>query len=616
MARADTDSFIAEFPLPTTAADERALRIRLDAGRNIYNAALGEALRRLDLMRESRASQAARALPKGRERSGAFRALRCKFGFSGIDLCKFTKDCRKACWIRDHLGSQECQAITYRAFGIVEQYYFRKRGRPRFKGKAFFNSLENQCNTQGLRFKDEAVICSLRNRPELCIPIMRDPYDADGFEAEALTRRIKYPRIIRRELRGHPCWYVQLVLEGLPPERRLTGEGAVGLDIGPSMIAMNSDGDTALERFCPEVVQPWKELRRIERAMDRSRRATNPDAFNADGTWRRGAKATVRSRRYQQLAIKRRERERRLASERKRAHGELANRILGQGTEIHLEKLSYRSFQRQWGKTVKVRAPGTFVDMLSRKVKAAAGTLININPFKTALSQFDHTTGEFVKKPRSQLGKSAHKRLHYFGDGITAPIQRDLYSAFLARHCGPETLDIRQAQQAWPTAEPLLRRAMSRESQSASGQGFVLPQALRHLRADRPSKVDGWLDETGDAVAQARAPESLAVCATKTTQPNASSDTGSNPCAWRFGPRTHSPGFPVQNSAIHRYHRADVNFPVQVGTRIPATIEFYDPPAQVVQIDPVFRGYKIVVLDDVILVVDPATREIIDVIRA
>ena len=68
-------------------------------------------------------------------------------------------------------------------------------------------------------------------------------------------------------------------------------------------------------------------------------------------------------------------------------------------------------------------------------------------------------------------------------------------------------------------------------------------------------------------------------------------------------------------SAIHRYHGADVNFPVRVGTRIPAAIEFFDPPAQVLQIDPVFQGYKIVVLDDVILIVDPATREIIDVIR-
>ena len=244
----------------------------------------------------------------------------------------------------------------------------------------------------------------------------------------------------------------------------------------------------------------------------------------------------MRSRRYQQLAIKRRERERRLASERKRAHGELANRILGQGTEIHLEKLSYRSFQGAFGRSTKVRAAGAFVAVLARKVEALDGAMVEINTRKTALSQFDHTTGEFIKKPLSQ-------RMHHFGDGSTAPAYRDLYSAFLARHCGPEALDIRQAQKAWPSAEPLLRRAMLRESQSASGQGFGLPQALRHLRADRPSKVDGWLDETGDAVAQARAPESLAVCATKTTQPNASSDTGSNPCAWRFGPRTHNRGF-------------------------------------------------------------------------
>lgn len=71
----------------------------------------------------------------------------------------------------------------------------------------------------------------------------------------------------------------------------------------------------------------------------------------------------------------------------------------------------------------------------------------------------------------------------------------------------------------------------------------------------------------------------------------------------------------VGDSAIHRYRRSDVDFALQVGTRIPNTIEFYDPPAQIVQIDPAFIGYKIVVLDDVVLVVDPVTREIVDVIR-
>lgn len=71
----------------------------------------------------------------------------------------------------------------------------------------------------------------------------------------------------------------------------------------------------------------------------------------------------------------------------------------------------------------------------------------------------------------------------------------------------------------------------------------------------------------------------------------------------------------VRDSSIHRYRRSDIHFNVAVGTRIPETITFYDPPPQLVAIYPDFRYYKIVVLDDEILVIDPVTREIVDVIE-
>jgi putative transposase len=102
-------------------------------------------------------------------------------------------------------------------------------------------------------------------------------------------------------------------------------------DIGPSNIAAIGPTDAIFEQFCPSVVQPWKELRRIERAMDRSRWANNPECFDDKGRWKKGVRMCVRSKRYQALTLKRRERERRLAAERKRSHGELANRILGHG---------------------------------------------------------------------------------------------------------------------------------------------------------------------------------------------------------------------------------------------------------------------------------------------
>ena len=216
---------------------------------------------------------------------------------------------------------------------------------------------------------------------------------------------------------------------------------------------MYSDTGAAFDRFCPTVTQPWKKTRRLQRAMDRSRRATNPECFNPNRTWKKGAKATVRSRRYQALALKRRERDRRLASERKRSHGQLANAVLGRGSEVRLEKLSYKAWQKTFGRSVTVRGPGGFVAILKRKLQALDGNLVEINPYETALSQFDHTTGEYVKKPLK-------RRVHYFGDGTTAPVHRDLYSAFLARHCGCENLDVPGVIDAWPRAEQLVRRAM------------------------------------------------------------------------------------------------------------------------------------------------------------
>jgi hypothetical protein len=56
--------------------------------------------------------------------------------------------------------------------------------------------------------------------------------------------------------------------------------------------------------------------------MDRSKWANNPECFDDKGRWKKGARMHVRSKRYQALTLKRREREHRLAAEPKRSHGE------------------------------------------------------------------------------------------------------------------------------------------------------------------------------------------------------------------------------------------------------------------------------------------------------
>ena len=66
--------------------------------------------------------------------------------------------------------------------------------------------------------------------------------------------------------------------------------------------------------------------------------------------------------------------------------------------------------------------------------------------------------------------------------------------------------------------------------------------------------------------------------------------------------------------AIRHYHASEIHFTVGVGTRVPDDVIFYDAPLEFIDIDPEFSGYKIVVLDDEILVIDPETREIVEVI--
>lgn len=509
--RARTPSFIAEFPLRTTAADERALSVRLDAARQIYNAVLGEALCRLALVRESRDWQRARSMPKtigmddrgkpisNRERAALFKATLMRFGFTAASLQKFAEACRDRCWISRHLGSHDTQTTSLRAFRAVQQHAFGKRGRPGFKRHGELRSVEGKGDAV-IRFRAEPVPVVHWSR--LTLPLMLDPKDKRQWQAQALTCRTKYVRVLWRDLGSPSRWCCQLIQEGLPPQMRAVGKGIVGLDLGPSTIAAVSDGDATLETFCPGVVQPWREMRRVERAMDRSRRATNPDNYNGDGTVKKGPKRWVRSARYRRLQARRAHAERRLAAERKRAHGKMANRILGQGNIVKAEKLSYRAFQRSFGRSVKVRAPGMFIAALRYKAAPAGGRVEEFSPRKTVLSQYDHMTGEYVKKPLSQ-------RWHHFGDGRTEPVQRDLYSAHLARFVEGDRLDACRAIEAWPGAEPLLRQAASRLNQPASGRGFALPHVLSGVGAGRPSKGAGAPHEAVDVVAQkARATES------------------------------------------------------------------------------------------------------------
>src|ERR1700693_1759348 len=265
----DKNRFVLELPLGTTPADEAEIEIRIQAYNEIKNACLGEALRRLDLMRQSKEHQAARKLPRGGRgtaeqtaRTKAFRAIAEHFKFNEYDLHAFAASCKNSCWIGNHLGINEVQKACSEAFRSVEQYSSGKKGRPRFKSARRARSVEGKSNSTGVRWREDRVLWG-----GLSLPAIFHKKDTDGYQAQALACETALCRIIRRIEKGRNRYFVQLVQKGKPPTKakNTVGKQSVCVDVGPSSAAVVGETQAGLFHLAPSVIEPWKEVRRIQR---------------------------------------------------------------------------------------------------------------------------------------------------------------------------------------------------------------------------------------------------------------------------------------------------------------------------------------------------------------
>ena len=318
MPKTKTPSFILELPLVVQPPAERVLLGRFEAGRRLYNAVLDEALKRLALMRESKAWQAARRRPQGKARGEAFGACKARFGFSEYALHAVATRHKNAAGFRDRLGAHETQKIGTRVWKAVSAYAFGVRGRPHFKGRDRpLHSLEGKNNLAGIRWNRDTGCVTWG---KLTLPAMLPSKGQDPWLHAGLDAQTQYCRIVWRLVNARRRWFVQIVQRGVAPAKYdfLACGHVVGLDVGPSTVAIVGETGVAIESFAPGVVQSWRHQRRLQRALDRSRRATNPGNYHRNGVARKGCRSWVKSKRYLKLQRQTAEVERRLAATRKK----------------------------------------------------------------------------------------------------------------------------------------------------------------------------------------------------------------------------------------------------------------------------------------------------------
>ena len=498
MPRAIKPTFVVELPLVVQPAQDLGMIARFEAGRRLYNAVLGDALKALGLMRQSKAWQAATVMPKGNARNTAFNACNTRFGFTEYALHAIATKHKNAAGFDDRLGAHETQKIATRVFAAVQQYAFGKRGRTRFRGMHRpLHSLEGKSNAAGIRWSADTGTVTWGKGFALPARLPTKAHDPTSMPAwPARPNTAASCGVCKMEGAAGLCSWCK-------PARRRPSTST-----WPAGRRSAWTSAPAKLPWWPMRRLPWKRLphrsrspgkmRRLQRAQDRSRRSTNPDNYASDGTVKTGAKGWVKSARYRARQRELGDLERRLAAGRKRDHGELANKILGLGNLVQTEKLSYKGLQKSFGRSAKVRASGMFVSLLIRKAERAGGKVVELSTRGLKMSQYDHTTGVCTKKPLSL-------RWHDLGHtGVL--VQRDCYSAFLAKNVVENQHKSSRLDQSWAAAKPLLRRAGLCADQSESGARLRVPTV--GIPSDRIARQRRFVrGHARDAVVARREPE-------------------------------------------------------------------------------------------------------------
>lgn len=335
----------------------------------------------------------------------------------------------------------KAKRISFKKYGELDSFSSRRKV---VRGKVYFPGVELHLDTMRLSIKTNGKVG--KEAKFITMPILHNPKHAD-YEMWALKgglESVKVVKVVRRMVRGQYKFYLQLSIESEKPQKgRTLGKGNVGIDLGPTTVAVSGQNVAYIDKLASECDNIEAEIAKLNRKIDRSRRANNPQNFNEDGTIKRGVKLVWNdSKRYQELRKEKAEQQRKQAVIRKQQHIDRANALLKEGDTFIIEnnrisgwttkaketkvneKTGKIQKKKRFGKSVANHAPAMFVTILENKVKSLGGRVVKVDT-QNAASQYDFTNNSFEKHELKERSVTlSNGDIH----------QRDMLAAFNLQH--------------------------------------------------------------------------------------------------------------------------------------------------------------------------------------
>ncbi|WP_066303877.1 hypothetical protein [Bacillus sp. FJAT-29814] len=476
MSKKNEASFVLTLPLNTTHLHLFRFDLVFEVSRKIQNACLGEIFKRERLVKNNKQYcknvRCINAVKNKIQKSKNYKEAKAleqelcslynqqnkiehQFGLSEYAIHDFVAPMKRH--FEGVLDINTAQKMASRAWKAFEKKRYGNARNIYFKKYGTMTSIEGKTNKSGITFREvegQYVVNVIGTKVRVQVKEM------DIYAREALLniKNIKFCRIIRKMIRGKMRYFVQLIIRGTLPAKRdkntglskvRLGKGRTGIDPGTQTMAIVSDHVALLRELAPNIDSLEREKRIILRKMDRSKRTTNPNKFNPDGTYKVGNKDKwLFSTNYIKLRSKLQDIHRKQAAKRKQSHCRLANVILRTGDEFFIETMHYQRLQKRaketkisektgkfkrkkrFGKSIANKAPALFVSILEYKCNYLNAKFNKINTWTSKASQYNHESEEYEKK-------KLHQRWSQVGNYL---VQRDLYSAFLIKN-SHESLD-------------------------------------------------------------------------------------------------------------------------------------------------------------------------------
>lgn len=433
MAKEQKTMSVVTLPLKTEPWQEDVLFKRFELCRSIYNAMLGYELKQyrkmnrepeykesLELImsaykieneKEKKAVKKTEAYKEAVETQRRF--LR-EYGFSEFDFISTVAQFREH-FSQNVSSNMAALSIAKPMWAAFDKLLFGKGETVHFKKYDTWSSVVTN-GKSGIRIVNEEektvlhrngneklfVLTGGQKGKKLKMPIKIDP--KDYYALEMLDRDIKTVRITRKKVKGKYKYYVQLCVVGQPAIKydRETGEikntvgkGRVGIYIDTTSVTVYCDKGKEYFDLSSDSKADDQKIAELQQYLDSSRRATNPDNFNADGTIKKGLikdgqRVPLRwkySNGYKKAKNELANLHRVVAEKRMLQRNILANKIIALGDEVivndypfqyaamrkkedEVSKSGRPLSKKKAGKQIGQNAPATLVALIDQKLKS------------------------------------------------------------------------------------------------------------------------------------------------------------------------------------------------------------------------------------------------------